>query len=137
MEKYYTPMEVAEHFRLKRTTIWKWLREGYIYGISNGRGYLIPEDEILRIEEEGSIHPGRPALRKNYYIRVDGKPVKVTSEGMPDDPTERAIVWRTFILEHPGIGKKSVTGLPGGLKEEFYRYAAEAEKYEDGQSNDN
>ena len=145
MEKFYTPAEVAEMLGIKRATLWKWLREGYIQATTVGHSYIIPESELPKILEKAPKHPGKPqkpGTRRTFFIRVNGKPVRVTGETIPDDPVEREIMWRTFFLEHPEYIKKKpgeneppklvVTGLPGGLRESFERMAEEARKYEDG-----
>ena len=142
MEKFYTPAEVAEMLGIKRATLWKWLREGYIQATTVGRSYIIPESELPKILEKTTKHPGKPTTRHTSFIRVNGKPVKIYNETIPNDPVEREIMWRTFFLEHPEYIKKKpgeneppklvVTGLSVGLKEEFERMAERARKYEDG-----
>lgn len=148
MEKLYTPAEAAEYFGIKIGTCWKWLRDGYLKGIRVGRSYAIPESEILRLDEAGARHSGKPSIRHSFFVRINGKPVKITEETIPDDPAERAVMWHTFFLEHPEFKKKApgqapepepvFTGLRGyGLKEEFNRYAAEAVKYDEEQTPNN
>ena len=55
MSKFYTVKEVAEIFRRKPLTIYRWIAEDKIKPIKVEDGYLIPEDEVNRILTEGQI----------------------------------------------------------------------------------
>lgn len=135
-----TPAEVADYMGVQRPTVWKWLKSGYLPSTLYGRSYLISKSDLIDFETKEPRHRGRPGLRHGSYIRVNGKPVKVTSETMPTDPIERRIMWETFFLEHPEFKKKTpgedlrekliVTGLDIDLKNEFFRMAESAQEYE-------
>ncbi len=48
-ERYYTPEEVAEMYRLNSSTIRRWIRAGQLAALQPGRDYRIPESEVVRL----------------------------------------------------------------------------------------
>ena len=46
MEKLYTSDEVAEIFRVKKITVWSWIRDKKLPAISSGQKYLVPESDL-------------------------------------------------------------------------------------------
>ncbi|MBI5969754.1 MAG: helix-turn-helix domain-containing protein [Deltaproteobacteria bacterium] len=57
MQKFMTVKEVAIVFRRSHDTIYCWILEGNTFKsiVKVKDGYLIPEDEIKRVIEEGRI----------------------------------------------------------------------------------
>ena len=53
MEKYYICEEIAEKYRVKKRTVWSWLRTGKLTGIRVGKEYRISEKDIQAFEERG------------------------------------------------------------------------------------
>lgn len=59
--KYYTVEEFAEHFRVSRSTVWRWIRgkqprlDRQIKVIKPGKRYLIPKGEIEKLERIAEI----------------------------------------------------------------------------------
>ena len=45
--------EVADFFRVKELTIYRWLHAGKLKGMKVGREWRIPEEEVKRLVEEG------------------------------------------------------------------------------------
>ncbi len=52
MKKFFSTTEVAELCQISRFTASKWVREGKIKGISLGRNYKIPAEELVRLLKE-------------------------------------------------------------------------------------
>jgi len=53
MEKFYTPEEVAEILKVRKHTVWNWLREGSLKGTKiNGKIWRVTEEEL-----DSFIHP--------------------------------------------------------------------------------
>lgn len=62
MQKFMTVKEVAIVFRRSHDTIYRWISEDTFKDVVKVKdGYLIPEDEVKRVIEEGRIRewPGR------------------------------------------------------------------------------
>ena len=56
METFYTPEEVAEILKVRKHTVWNWLREGSLKGTKiNGKIWRITADELEAfIRSDGS-----------------------------------------------------------------------------------
>ncbi len=52
MEKLYTCDEVAEMYKVKRITVWDWIRRKRLQAIKIGRDYRIKEEYIKSFEEQ-------------------------------------------------------------------------------------
>jgi excisionase family DNA binding protein len=48
MGKYFTPEEVANIWRIKLPTIWRWIRDGGLAVTTVGRSYRIHEDVVRK-----------------------------------------------------------------------------------------
>lgn len=44
-ERFYTPPELAAHYRITRQAIWNWIRQGRLKAIRLGTVYRISESE--------------------------------------------------------------------------------------------
>ena len=54
MEKeFYTPVEVAEIFRVNKATVWRWIRNKNITAISFGRYKKVSAAEVERVKQNG------------------------------------------------------------------------------------
>lgn len=53
MEKLYTAQEVADYFRVKKTTVWGWFRNGTMNFVVIGRKKMVKENEVKRFIESG------------------------------------------------------------------------------------
>jgi excisionase family DNA binding protein len=42
-EKYFTPAEIAEKFRVTTRTVWEWIRTGQLRAVKVGKYYRISE----------------------------------------------------------------------------------------------
>jgi excisionase family DNA binding protein len=47
----YTTDEVAEHYRVARRTVYRWVRDGWLTGTRYGRAFLFSEEDIRKFEE--------------------------------------------------------------------------------------
>ena len=54
MDEILTVREVAEYFKLSRTTIWRWCNEGKLQAFKVGRGWRIHRSEVERIVGQNS-----------------------------------------------------------------------------------
>ncbi|MEG6567732.1 helix-turn-helix domain-containing protein [Thermoanaerobacterium saccharolyticum] len=54
MDNYYTPQEIAEKFKVKINTVYKWIREGKLKAVKVGDLWRISETELKRFIEDGS-----------------------------------------------------------------------------------
>lgn len=52
MEKIYTCDEIAEMYKVKRITVWDWIRRKKLQAIKIGRDYRIKEEYIKSFEEQ-------------------------------------------------------------------------------------
>lgn len=55
MEDYLTPEEAAEILKVKKTTIWNWLRTGKLKGIKTGKIWRIRRDDLEEFLNKGSF----------------------------------------------------------------------------------
>ncbi len=55
MNTYYTPEEVADILKVRKHTVWNWLREGTLKGTKiNGKIWRVTDEELKAfIDEEG------------------------------------------------------------------------------------
>lgn len=56
--RMYTTDEIAEHYRVERCTIYRWVREGKLNGMKIGRAFLFSEEDIEAFEE--GLRHGKP-----------------------------------------------------------------------------
>lgn len=54
---YLAPKDFCAQFGVAPSTTYRWLREGRIRSLRLGRRYLIPREELERIEREGLREP--------------------------------------------------------------------------------
>lgn len=54
MDNYYTPQEIAEKFKVKINTVYKWIREGKLKAIKVGDLWRISESEIKHFIEDNN-----------------------------------------------------------------------------------
>ena len=54
-EEYYTPEEVAQHFKVKKPTVYKWMREGKLAYVIIGSDRRITGTALREF-----VKPGRP-----------------------------------------------------------------------------
>ena len=47
----YTTDEVAEHYRVARRTVYRWVRDGWLTGTRYGRAFLFSDEDIRKFEE--------------------------------------------------------------------------------------
>lgn len=50
--KLYTPEEVADMLKVKKQTVWKWLRQGILHGVKIGKLWRIPEKDLTEFLEK-------------------------------------------------------------------------------------
>lgn len=55
--KYFTPEEVAEQLRVKRETVYTWLRKGKLKGMKFGDLWRIDEADLQKFIEEAKKKP--------------------------------------------------------------------------------
>jgi excisionase family DNA binding protein len=48
VNKLWTPQEVAKHWRVDLSSVYRWIRAGRIYSLPMGRTYRIPDEEVQR-----------------------------------------------------------------------------------------
>lgn len=53
MDRYYTPAEVAEILKVKRQTVYTWIREGRLQADKIGRTRRISEAQLQEFLKEG------------------------------------------------------------------------------------
>lgn len=75
-EHYYTPAEVAKHFRVTRQAVYNWINEGKLPAVKLGQAIRIPSSALRAFvqpvrpgelleedEEEQPANKSRPVLR--------------------------------------------------------------------------
>ena len=45
-EKFYTPAEIAERYRVQPRTVWEWIRTGKLRAVKVGNYYRIREADL-------------------------------------------------------------------------------------------
>ena len=53
-KRFWTTLEVAEHFRVTRPAVTRWLQEGRMKGFRVGNAWRIPRDSLVAFIEESS-----------------------------------------------------------------------------------
>ena len=51
MDRFYTCEEVADLYRVKKTTVWAWIREGKLFAVRIGKVYRIRENDLAAFEK--------------------------------------------------------------------------------------
>lgn len=51
MEKFYDCKQVAEHYGVKITTVWDWIRAGKLKAVRVGKQYRIPKEALAEFEK--------------------------------------------------------------------------------------
>lgn len=51
MSEMYTCEEVANRYKVKKITVWDWIRKGKLTAMKLGRDYRISEEDIRKFEE--------------------------------------------------------------------------------------
>lgn len=51
MDRFYTCEEVADLYRVKKTTVWAWIREGKLFAVRIGKFYRIRENDLSAFEK--------------------------------------------------------------------------------------
>jgi len=64
MDEILTVREVAEYFKLSRTTIWRWCNEGKLQAFKVGRGWRIHRSEIEKITGQSIQNLGEAEQEK-------------------------------------------------------------------------
>jgi len=54
MDEILTVREVAEYFKLSRTTVWRWCNDGKLPAFKVGRGWRIHRSEVEKITGQRS-----------------------------------------------------------------------------------
>lgn len=49
MEKYYTPEEIADNFKVNRKTVYNWIQSGKLKAVKIGHFWRISETELNRL----------------------------------------------------------------------------------------
>lgn len=51
MDRLYTCEEVADLYRVKKTTVWGWIRKGILSAVKVGKFYRIRENDLSAFEK--------------------------------------------------------------------------------------
>ena len=51
MEKLYTCEEIADRYQVQLTTVWEWIRKGFLPAIKLGRYYRTRESDLQKFEQ--------------------------------------------------------------------------------------
>lgn len=55
MERLYDCNEVAERYKVKKITVWDWIRKGILPAKRIGKIYRISEQDLARFEETHQV----------------------------------------------------------------------------------
>lgn len=55
MERLYDCNEVAEHYKVKKITVWDWIRKGILPAKRIGKIYRISERDLAQFEEAHQV----------------------------------------------------------------------------------
>ena len=58
MEKMYTCEAVAKRYRVKRETVWEWIRTGKLGACKIGKEYRVSESHLREFEKAREVKKG-------------------------------------------------------------------------------
>lgn len=61
MERLYGCDEIAERYKVKKITVWEWIRTGFLPAKKIGKSYKISESDIKTFEKRNQLNNGKGA----------------------------------------------------------------------------
>lgn len=124
MEDYLTPEEAAEILKVKKTTIWTWLRTGKLKGIKTGKIWRIRKEDLFNCleKDENTLTITESQIREyiNKHIRFEDNMLIITLDVSNERFIHNLLVAIEMQKESPGrfaisndILKKVLDQTPG------------------------